>query len=517
MAEINILPATCLLTLSAKPTSMKRFSQKLSIACLAFASLFLLPNCAVNPVTGKKQLAFMSEEKEIALGKSYDPQVVAEMGQYQNPQMAQFLTEKGMAMATKSHRPNLPWKFTLIDSPVVNAFAVPGGFVYFTRGIMAHFNNEAQFAGVLGHEIGHVTARHTVAQQAKQTVGQIGLIGGMILSPELASQGESLMQGMGMLFLKFGRDAESQSDKLGVEYSTKIGYDAKEMAGFFGTLDRLTGGAENRVPEFQSTHPDPANRKVRVGELAQQYQAAAAAQGGSPKYEVNRDGYLRLIDGMIYGEDPAQGFVEASNFYHPGLKFQFGVPRNWKLQNSPSAVIMVSNDQKSQMQMKLAQGADQRAAAQSFVQETKLVVASQSEQPINGLPASTVLGDITQTSQDGSQSQTIRVIASFISYGGNTYMILGMALAQDFNRYQREIEGSIGSFNKLTDPSKLNRQPEKIKIVTNSRSQSLGQALQSQGIPADRINELAILNGMDVNETIPAGMLYKSLTGGQLR
>jgi predicted Zn-dependent protease len=492
---------------------MKRFSQKLSIASLAFASLFLLPNCAINPVTGKKQLAFMSEEKEIALGKSYDPQVIAEMGQYQNPQMAQFLSEKGQAMAAISERPNLPWKFTLIDSPVVNAFAVPGGFVYFTRGIMAHFNNEAQFAGVLGHEIGHVTARHTVAQQAKQTLGQGLLIGGMILSPELANQGESLMQGMGMLFLKFGRDAESQSDELGVKYSTAIGYDAKEMAGFFGTLDRLTGGAENRVPEFQSTHPDPANRKARVAQLAQQAQATLPSQ----KFEVDRDGYLRLIDGMIYGEDPAQGFVEAGNFYHPGLKFQFGIPRSWKLQNSPSAVIMVSNDQKSQMQLKLAQGADQRAAAQSFIQETKLVVASQSEQPINGLPATTVLGDITETSQDGSQSQTIRVIASFISYGGNTYMILGLALAQDFGRYQREIEGSINSFNRLTDPDKLNRQPEKIKIVTNSRSQALGQALQSQGVPTDRINELAILNGLEVNETIPAGMLYKSISGGKLR
>jgi predicted Zn-dependent protease len=492
---------------------MKRFSQKLSIACLAFASLFLLPNCAINPVTGKKQLAFMSEEKEIALGKSYDPQVVAEMGQYQNPPMAQFLNEKGQAMAAISERPNLPWKFTLIDSPVVNAFAVPGGFVYFTRGIMAHFNNEAQFAGVLGHEIGHVTARHTVAQQAKQTLGQFGLIGGMILSPELANQGESLMQGMGMLFLKFGRDAESQSDELGVKYSTAIGYDAKEMAGFFGTLDRLTGGAENRVPEFQSTHPDPANRKVRVGQLAQ------AAQSVTPgrKFEIDRDGYLRMIDGMIYGEDPAQGFVESGSFYHPELRFQFSIPRSWKLQNSPSAVIMVSNDQKAQMQMKLAQGSDQKAAAQAFVTETKLVVASQSDQPINGLAATTVLGDIVQQSQDGSQSQTIRIVASFISYGGNTYMMLGLAMAQDFNTYQREMEGSIGSFNKLTDQEKLNRQPEKIKIITNSRSQSLGQALQSQGVPADRINEFAILNGMEVNETIPAGMLYKSLSGGKIR
>ncbi len=490
---------------------MKRFTQNLFSASLVFAFFLMLPGCAVNPVTGKKQVSFISEQQEIQMGQSYDPQIVAEMGVYDNPKLGQFLTEKGQAMARTSHRPNLPWSFKLVDSPVVNAFAVPGGFVYFTRGIMAHFNNEAQFAGVLGHEIGHVTARHTVQQQSRQTLAQIGLIGGMVLSPEVASQGESLMQGMQLLFLKFGRDAESQSDQLGVEYSSGVGYDAREMAGFFSTLNRLSGGSENRVPDFLSTHPNPADREVRVQQLAEEYQAAA---GPGRKYEINRDGYLRLIDGMLYGEDPNQGYVESGAFYHPQLKFQFVIPRNWRLVNSPSMVQMVSNDQKSIMQMRLAQGTDQRAAALCFVQETQLQVAGQSDLAINGLPASTVLGDITQASQDGSQAQTIRVIASFIAYGGNTYMMLGMALAQDFSRYQREIEGSIGSFNQLTDPSKLNRQPERIKIVTNARSQTLQQALQGQSIPADRMNEFAILNGMELNQTLPAGMLFKAISGG---
>ncbi|TXF90016.1 M48 family metalloprotease [Neolewinella aurantiaca] len=455
----------------------------------------------------------MSEEKEIALGQSYDPQVVAEMGKYENPKLAQFLTEKGNAMAAISERPNLPWKFTLIDSDVVNAFAVPGGFVYFTRGIMAHFNNEAQFAGVLGHEIGHVTARHTVTQQARQTVGQIGLIGGMILSPELASQGESLMQSMQLLFLKYGRDAESQSDELGVKYSTQIGYDAKEMAGFFGTLDRLTGGSENRVPEFQSTHPDPANRKVRVGELAAEAQAAAPGQ----KFEVDRDGYLRLIDGMIYGEDPAQGFVEGGSFYHPGLAFQFKVPGQWQLINSPSQVQMVSSDQKSVMIMKLAAGTDQNAAAQSFVEETGIVVATSNQNAINGNPATTIYGDITQqATEQGQTAQSTRVKASFISYGGNVYMLAGLSLPADFTRYQNDIDYTLTSFARLTDQSKLNKKAETIKIVTNSRSQSLGQALISAGVPQGRVEELAILNGMEVNQTIPAGMLFKAL-GGDIR
>lgn len=467
--------------------------------------------CATNPVTGKRQIVFTSEDKEIEMGKAYDPQVVAEMGLYDNDRMQRFISEKGMAMARTSHRPNLPWSFKLVDSPVVNAFAVPGGFVYFTRGIMAHFNNEAQFAGVLGHEIGHVTARHTVVQQAKQTLGQIGLIGGMILSPELASQGETAMQAMQLLFLKYGRDAESQSDKLGVEYSTQVGYDATEMAGFFSTLDRLSGGSENRIPSFLSTHPDPLNREKNVLQLARQVQAKAPA---GKQFDVGRERYLRLIDGMMYGEDPNQGYTENGYFYHPQLRFQFQIPRQWTLINSPSMVQMVSSDQKSIMQIKLAQGNDPQAAAQSFVQQTKLTNVRSGNEPINGLPATTLLGDIVQQDQQSGQTQTIRVQAAFISYSSNIYMMLGMALPQDFNRYQRDISSAIGSFAELRDQSKLNRQPERIEIVTNSRQQSLQQALQGAGIPQARLQEFAILNGMELRETLPAGALFKSISGG---
>lgn len=457
-------------------------------------------------------MSFISEEQEIAMGKSYDPQVVAEFGLYDNSQMQRFISEKGMAMARTSHRPNLPWSFKLVDSDVVNAFAVPGGFVYFTRGIMAHFNNEAQFAGVLGHEIGHVTARHTVAQQSRQQLLGGLAIAGMILSPELASQGESVMQGLQLLFLKYGRDAESQSDKLGVEYSTGIGYDAKEMAGFFSTLDRLSGGSENRIPTFLSTHPDPLNREQNVQQLAQQYQSVDTQ---NDKYDVGRDRYLQLIDGMIYGEDPKQGFVEGSSFYHPELRFQFKVPGQWKLINSPTMVQMISPDQKSVMQLRLAQGTDTQAAAQQFAQESKINVANSSNQSINGNPATTILGDIVQTDQQSGQSQTIRVMASFISYGGNIYMMLGMALAQDFNRHSRDIEYSIGSFTQLRNQTIINRQPERLKIVTNPRAQSLQQALLGAGVPQTRLNEFAILNGMLLQDQMPRGMLFKAFSGGR--
>ncbi|NJC27886.1 M48 family metalloprotease [Neolewinella antarctica] len=491
------------------------FKLRFSHLLFLLIPLFALPSCATNPVTGKKQFSIISEQKEIQMGQQYDPQVVAEMGIYDDPKLQAFLVEKGNEMAAQSERPNLPWTFRLVDNSVVNAFAVPGGFVYFTRGIMAHFNNEAQFAGVLGHEIGHVTARHTVQQQSRQTLGQIALIGGMIASPEIAAQGESLMQGMQMLFLKYGRDAESQSDQLGVRYSTAVGYDATEMAGFFGTLDRLSGGAENRAPSFSSTHPDPLDRERKVLEMAAERKAAQPGKN----FEVGRESYLRRIDGMLYGEDPNAGYEENGAFYHPQLKFQFNIPRQWQLLNAPSQVQMVAPDQKAVMQMKLAQGTDPRAAAQEFIQGNNISVAQQSGNNINGLPAYTVIGTAQQQAQQGQRQQSppIAVEASFISYGGNIYMIVGMAAEADFRRYQRDIEYTIQSFAQLTDQSKLNRQPERIKIVTNDRTQTIQQALIGQRIPQDRLQELSILNGMELNETMQKGMLYKSLSGGNIR
>src|SRR5688500_19503686 len=230
---------------------------------------FLFSSCAKNPVTGKNDFMLMSKSQEVAMGQQSDPEIKAFFGVYEDPKLQQFINEKGQQMASISHRKDLKYEFKIVDSPVVNAFAVPGGYVYFTRGIMAHFNNEAEFAGVLGHEIGHITARHSAKQYSNAQLAQIGLVAGSALSPTFAQYADLANTGVSLLFLKFGRDAESQSDKLGVEYSTKIGYDAQEMAGFFQTLDRLSskaGGEE--VPTFLSTHPDPADREEKVAKLA---------------------------------------------------------------------------------------------------------------------------------------------------------------------------------------------------------------------------------------------------------
>lgn len=483
---------------------MKRLGLSGSILIL----LLLLDGCAKNPVTGKNELMLMSKDQEIAMGQQSDPEIVRFFGLYEDPQLQKFITEKGKQMAAISHRPDLPFEFKVVDSPVVNAFAVPGGFVYFTRGIMAHFNNEAEFAGVLGHEIGHITARHSAKQYSNAMLGQLGLAAGSIISPEFAQFADIAQTGLQLLFLKFGRDAESQSDKLGVEYSTKIGYDAAEMAGFFSTLDRLgdQNGSEE-VPTFLSTHPDPADREAKVAKLAEAWKKRTKAS----EYEVGRERYLKMIDGLLYGEDPKQGYVENSVFYHPELRFQFAIPTGWAVQNTPQQVQMIPKDGKAVMLLTLAEGSSLESAAQATLQKYQLKALDSRKEMVNGLSTIVVLADqqAQQQQQQPSAQQTLRALLYFIQYGGNIYNLIGASSQAEFEAYMQLFRSTMGTFRELTDQSKINKRAERISIKPVPQNGTLSQALASLGVTQTRMEELSVLNGMSLNDQVQRGMLIK--------
>lgn len=477
---------------------MKKFIQILA--------LLILPSCAVNPVTGHRDFMLMSTEQEIAMGKQSDPEIKSFFGIYEDEKLQKFIQEKGQQMASISHRKDLKYQFKIVDSPVVNAFAVPGGYVYFTRGIMAHFNNEAEFAGVLGHEIGHITARHSAKQYSNAMLAQVGLAAGMILSPEFAQYGDLAQNGLQLLFLKFGRDAESQSDKLGVEYSTKIGYDASEMAGFFSTLDRLRAqSGSEAVPTFLSTHPDPADREKRVGRLADK----SKKKQGDVDLKVNGDNYLRMIDGIVYGEDPKQGFVENDQFYHPVLKFHFPIPSGWAYQNSPEQFQMAPKDGGAMMSLGLVQNAGSlESSAQAFVQNNQLTVVESKRGNLNGMPVYMMVAD------QSTQEQQIRALVYLIQYGGNMYSMIGVTTAQQFGQYTNLFQGTMNNFKELKDQSKINRQPERIRIRTVAQNGTLSQALKHFDMQDKRLEEIAILNGMHLNDQVAKGKLIKTIVGG---
>jgi predicted Zn-dependent protease len=458
-----------------------------------------LQSCAVNPVTGKKELMLLSKGGELALGQEYDPSVVAMFGMYDDPKIQRFIEEKGQEMARISHRPELPYEFKVLDSPVVNAFAVPGGFVYFTRGILAHFNNEAEFAGVLGHEIGHITARHSAKQYSRQVLAQIGLVAGMVISPDFAQYADVAQTGLGLLFLKYGRDAETQSDRLGVEYSTQIGYDAREMAGFFLTLKRLGGGGD--IPTFLSTHPDPGDRHVTVNRQARELQQ----QMQRSNFKVNRNEYLNLIDGLVYGEDPRQGYFENNTFYHPVLKFQFPVPNGWRTTNTPNEVQMAPQDGKAVMLLTLSPQNNLNAAADAMLQQFQFTQLNRQSDRINGLPALVVSAE----QADQQSQQVIQLLAYLIEYEGRIYMLKGLSYQQDFANYSSRFQQTMTGFRQLTDPARLNAQPERIRIKRIENNTTLQAALREAGIANNRLEEFAILNGMQLNDNLARGMLIK--------
>lgn len=473
---------------------------------LLIALSVFITTCVVNPVTGKRQVMLVSEEQEMQMGKEYDPQIVAQFGEYKNDAMLAFINQRAAEIAKISHRPNIEWHVRILDSPVVNAFAVPGGYVYFTRGILTHFSDEAELVGVLGHEMGHVTARHSVSQQSKQQLGQLLMIGGMIASEKFAQYGQEAMQAMQLMFLKFSRDDEREADRLGVQYMSLIDYDGERMAEFFNVLNKMNPPDEQGgVPTFLSTHPNPGDRNNTVKKLTEFWKDSL----NYSSWKVNSDSYLKMVDGMVYGEDPRQGYTEGNVFYHPELKFKFTYPSGWQLQNSPTQVASAPKDGKALIIFTMAQEKSLEEAAQATIKQYNLTATDSKSVTVNGLPALAVLSQQVQQDQASGQQQANQVLSFFINYGGNIYVFHGVSTAKDFKSYQPAIESTLQSFAPLTDAAKLNVKPKRIVVKPAASSGQVGQVLAGMGVPQDQLKEIALLNNMELKDNITAGKLVK--------
>ena len=473
----------------------------LGVALILFLSS---GSCAVNPVSGGREFMLLSESDEIRLGKQTDLQVRKQYGVYEDKKLNAYLNDLGQRLAGVSHRPNLPYKFEIVDASAVNAFAVPGGYVYFTRGILANFNSEAELAGVMGHEIGHITARHSAQQYSRAQLAQLGLVVGGLFLGDLVSEVGQL--GVGMLFLSFSRDNERQADALGVEYASRAGYDAGELAGFFETLERMNPGSDRSgLPGWFSTHPSPDDRVPAVRKGAGEWQQKLGMR--APK--VNRDHYLRQIDGLVYGDDPRQGYVEDGTFYHPGMSFQFPVPAQWKVNNTPSQVQMMSEKKDGAIIFSLATAQSPQEAAAKFVQTNSASVRASGSITVSGFPAHRLLCDLK------GQSGVIRVVSYFIQKDKSIFFFHGLSNPTHFDKHLNTFERTMGGFKGLSDPKKINVKPDRIGLRTTKTAGSLESALRSMGIPQGDLKKIALLNGMELNEKMPAGTLIKIIEKGR--
>jgi predicted Zn-dependent protease len=472
---------------------------RLALTCLASAALALA--CARNPVTGKRQLALVSEEQEIELGKQAAQQTIQSIPPYPDEKLQQYVSSVGMRIAKASERPNLPWSFTVLDDPTVNAFALPGGPIFITRGILAHLSSEAELAGVLGHEIGHITARHSVEQLSKAELAQLGVGIGSAVSPEVAQLGQLAGAGLQLLFLKFGRDAERQADSLGFRYMLGQRYDPREMAKLFRVLERqsaLEGGG--KLPAWASTHPDPGEREKTAEKRATEVANAGAL-------EVGRDRYLPLVNGIVFGEDPRQGFFEGNTFVHPGLKFQLTLPAGWKAQNTPQALVAVSPKQDGAIQLTLAGKMSPEDAAKQFFGQQGIQAGTVEKGSVNGLTA--VAGPFTANTEQGP----LRGVASFVSHGGATFMVVGFAPAQAYDANAATFRQAVQSFGPLQDRSAENVQPAKVELVKVPRDMTLEQFAQAFPSSAP-VEVVGIVNGVEKGGTLPAGATAKRIVGG---
>ncbi len=472
------------------------------------ASLLLLgtgaAGCARNPVTGKSEISLVSESQEIEMGRQANQQAIQSIGLYPDEKVQTYVAGIGKRMAAASERPNLPWEFHVVNDAAVNAFALPGGFIFITRGLMTHVNNEAELASVVGHEIGHVTARHSVQQISKAQLATLGLGVGSILSSDVAQFAGVLSQGLGLLFLKYGRDAENQADDLGFKYALGQNYDVREMGEVFQTLGRVgeASGGGGKLPEWLSTHPNPENRVAKTEERVSKLGRDLS------NTTIDREEYLQHIQGMTFGEDPRQGYFEGNKFYHPDLRFQLSFPEGWQTQNTAQAVLAGSPEKDAIMQLSLAGKASPREAAQQFLSQEGVQAGDGSTSSINGLPAASSYFE-AQT-QEGA----VQGLVSFVSYGGNTYGLLAYTPAGKLRGYDQVFRSSIGSFSELRNSAALNVKPAKVELVKLSREMTLEQfnAQYPSTIP---IEHLAIINELEgPASAIPAGRTVKRVVGG---
>jgi predicted Zn-dependent protease len=456
----------------------------------------VLVTCATNPVTGRREFSLISESQEIAMGQEAAREVTASIQPVADDALQRYVSGLGTQLAKASERPNLPWSFTVIDDPQVNAFALPGGPIFITRGILTHMNSEAQLVSVLGHEIGHITAKHSVQQLSQAQLAQIGIIAAVIVKPSLAQFGDLASQGLGLLFLKFGRDDETQADDLGFRYMTTAGYSPTEMAEMFRTLQRLSGGnSGGRVPEWLSTHPDPGNR---VEKTLQRVAATSLPAG----LKVEREAFLQRTDGMIFGENPREGFFRQQQFLHPDLKFQFDFPAGWQTQNQPTAVAAISPQQDALIVLAGAGNTSPNQAMNQFMGQQGITNQGASSGSINGLPAAT--GTFTANTEDGVLAGNV----AFVTLDNQTYRLLAYTPQQRFGAYRGAFSQSLQSFRRLTDQAALNAQPVRIRLVRLPRAMTITEFHQAypSTIP---VAQVALINGVDATTTIPAGTLVK--------
>jgi predicted Zn-dependent protease len=455
---------------------------------LAFAAATTVAACATNPATGKKEFSLMSEAQEIQLGQQMDAEVRREMGLYEDANLQRYVETVGARLARSSERPNLPWHFAVVDSPAVNAFALPGGYIYLTRGILPFLDNEAQMAGVLSHEIGHVTARHAAQQYTKATTAGVGVTLLSIFVPEARPLQGLTEQALGVLFLKYGRDDELQADRLGVQYAARGGWDPRGVAGMLTTLERLdeASGERRGVPNWLSTHPAPADRVQKVQAAIENVAVPVGTSGRTDEAD-----FQKQIDGIVFGDSPREGIVRGNTFLHPDLRFALSFPEGWNVQNTQAQVLAKAPERDDYMLLQLVQ-----TPSGSIEQIARSGMANAGFRQLDGQPASINGMDAYVGTYQGNVEGlgNIVTLAAHIVHERSVYVFAGLAPPGDFESVQRQFTSSIQSFRALSRSEAAEIRPNRVDLYTVRDGDSWQSIAERTGRGTLKPSTLAIMN-----------------------
>ncbi len=448
--------------------------------------------------------------KEAQMGAEYHPQFLAEFGGAMSGPQASYVEQVGKNIAVQSGLGNAREAFTvtLLNSPVNNAFAVPGGYIYSTRQLVTLMNSEAELAAVLGHEVGHVAARHSQRRQQAATknslLGILGAIGSSLLLGD-SQIGQTLsrgfLQGSQLLTLKFSRKQELQADDLGIQYLGKAGYDRRAMGTVLASLAAQTSldarlqGRNASVPAWASTHPDPASR----------VQSALAKAGTTSTGVTNRDTFLTRIDGLLYGDDPQQGVIEGSTFIHPELRLAFTAPQGYYMVNGTRAVsIQGQGGGQAQMSTATYNGDLESYVRQQFTalggQNSTLAPSEIQRTTVNGLSA--VVG--TARVNNGN-SQVDVVVFAYEFARDRAYHFATIAPA-----------GSAGTFNSMFQSMRRITQaeagavvPRKLQVVTVGRNDTVASLARRMAYDSAQEDRFRVLNALGSGDTVTPGQKVK--------
>ncbi len=465
----------------------------------ALTLLWVLSGCATNPVSGNPELVFMSEAQEIELGKKTHLSVMKQYTEYHNPELQALVNRLGQELAAQSHRSNLNFTFTLLDSPQVNAFATPGGYVYITRGIMAYMNNEEQLAGVLGHEIGHVTARHSVRQHRSQTGAGLISMAAAILT-QSNNVGQMTSQVSQVFTSGFGRDHELQADRLGAQYLAGIGYEPEMMLGVVAILknqeefELQRAKEENRKPRAYhgvfATHPRNDQRLQEVVQAAEEFRNPNARRS-------NPEEFLAMMEGVAFGNGEAQGVIKDNEFYHKALNLGVTFPQNWRIENQPTRLVALNGRQDSAILIGLDK-VDGATSPEQFLRST-----FQNLNNGQALDQDSYTGIIGKRATPFGQVP-VRVAAVF--HGDSVLVVNGFAKSglpdQEFFR-------TVSSIRKLNKKERELASEKKIKLLRVQPGDTFARLAKNSRLTRYAEDQLRLLNGLYPDGEPKPGQLIK--------